>query len=169
MTGIVDHSWFIREYDRVVNEAGTEGQDTDKNRDAVAHAYATAVENGELHRYSVDLVEEGRDLFNKAVMPRRTSRRSMMRQNMEHLLAVIQGDSILDETDPILDWAFPLGDGGDKTLRYWTVEDLATAWSVRFSKSAQAATAAEEFYQVGKLIVDAMKRAGAAMIGDLPL
>lgn len=167
MNGIIDQSWFVREYDRVVQEAGSEGQATEKNRDAVAHAYATAVENGEINRYSVDLVEEGRDLFNKTVMPRRTSRRNMMRDSMEHLLAVIQGEAILDDSDPILEWAFPLGDGGDKTLRYWTVEDLSTAWSIRFSKSAQAAAAAEEFYQISKLISDAMKRNGAAMIGDL--
>lgn len=160
-------SWFVRTYDQIVNEAGPDGQDTEKNRDAVAHAYADAVETGEIERYAADLVEEGRDLFNKTVMPRRSSRRNLMRQSMENLLAVIKGEALLDDTDPILEWAFPLGEGSDKTLRYWTVEDWMTAWTVRFSKAAQASTAADEFYQLAKEIVTAMKRNGAAMTGAL--
>lgn len=164
-----DATWFVKEYDKAVAEAGADGLAREKARDAVAHRYLDAVETGEVGRYNPDLVAEARDLFDKFTGKIRQTRKTTMRGSMENLLAVIQGDALLEESDPILEWSFPLGDdqGNDKTLRYWTVDDWTSAAANRFSRAAQASTAADEFYQRSKEIIAAMKRGNARWTGDL--
>lgn len=170
MTEHFDPTWFTAIYDEIVNEAGSDGLELEKSRDAVAHRYADAVESGEINRYSADLVTEGREIFNRTVTKTRQSRKTTMRKSMDQILAVIEGTDFFDNDDPILEWSFPLGDddGRDKTLRYWTVDDWKTSWTVRFSRAAQASSAADEYYQRAKQIVAAMERSSARMTGDLP-
>lgn len=164
---MTDSQWFVDQYDSYVERQGDDGSVLEKSRDYVAHAYADAVEAGWIGRLTVDLVVEGRNAFDRLVGPVRDRRRSGLRADMGHLHDALNGDTILGRDDPILSKAFLLGDGRDKTLRMWAVEDWQMAVRERYQNAATVTIAAAGFDTEAQQIIDAMQRQGARVTGDL--
>lgn len=155
---MTDHNeWFIHEFDRTVAESG-DGNELAKSRDDVAHAYATAVEAGDLEAWRDDLVEQGRDLFDRFVKPERTARRNAFIRELEVLIDALNGDTILGRDDPRFAQAIPIGDGRDKRLG---------AWSPEARNSESVATATREFAEKSTVVVTAMFKAQVRATEDL--
>jgi hypothetical protein len=163
----IDREWFIRTYDAFISEAGEDGVALEKSRDALATAYADAVESG-ADRWTPDLVSEGRALFNQFVAPERERRRTSVKKSWRSFLDALNGDTILGRDDPALAHAYPIGDGSDKKLFFWTPEDFQTAAMERFRNAAAATEAAAEFdREYSSVFITAMKRRSVPYFGAL--
>lgn len=163
-----ERAWFISQYDQVVADEA-DGIGFGKLRDALAHAYADAVESGEVKRPSLHLVEVGATLVDRYVRPERIRRRENMRRTAEFIRDAIRhpedGATLLIDGDPVLDLAHGLGDGRDKVLRGWTIEDWRTATLVRYSNAAAATAAAKDFHDIADQIVAGMVARAAGTTG----
>lgn len=156
-----DEQWFIERYDGYV-ASEVDGASLEKSRDAVAQAYVSAVEAGEIERWREDITEEGRYLFDRIVKPTREKRRNSMRKSMDYLLDALRGDTILGPNDPVFVLAYPLGDGTDKTLGNWSQDDWRNATTERYRNAASATEAARQFDLAASQIADAMASRGVA-------
>lgn len=164
----IDREWFIETYDGFVSDSRDDGAALEKCRDAVATAYADAVESGTADRWTPDLVTEGRALFNQFIEPERERRRTSVKRSWRNLLDALSGETILGRDDPALALAYPIGDGTDKTLFYWTAEDFQAATMERFRNAAAATEAAAEFdREYASAFIAAMKRRNVAYFGAL--
>lgn len=160
--------WFIEQFDRYVAGQHDEAPSVDKSRDAVATAYAEGVRHGRIERRRLELETEGRELFDRLVMPERDHRRASFRVSARYLVDAITDQTVLGEQDPVLDQAYPIGDGTDKTLRYWNPEDWNTSRTIRYRQAAEHTRAAQEWdVQVVSPIVAAMRQCGARRTEDL--
>lgn len=160
--------WIIDRYDEFVGSEGDDGALVEKSRDAVAHAYADAVESGAISRPTVDLVTEGRSLFNSHAGRAREQRRVSMKNSAAHLLDALLGETVLGADDPALGLAYPLGDGTDKVLRLWTVDDWQAAKDERYRNAAAATGAAADFdSNVASEFIAALRKRGKRTTGDL--
>ncbi len=164
---MTDKVWFIEQFDRFVTDNGDDGATVEKSRDAVAQAYVDGVESGQFARWASELKDEGRALFDRLVKPVREQRKSTMRRDAEYLADTLAGETVLGEADPVLDQAFPLGDGRDKTLRFWTAEDWRTAVTERYRNAAAVTEAARRFDESADAIVRAMTGRGVKTTGEL--
>ncbi|GAB2906763.1 hypothetical protein GCM10027047_01230 [Rhodococcus aerolatus] len=164
---MTDAQWFLDRYDEAVAESGSDGTEPHKVRDQVAQRYCDDVETGRITPVQDDLVTQGRNLFDRVVKPERDRRRSSMRRTMGDLLDAINGETILGTADPKLDQAFALGDGRDKSLRHWTVDDWQAATTERYRNAAQATASASTFDEGAAQIVSAIRRSGVRTTGDL--
>lgn len=163
--------WLIEQYDIHVGEQGVDGAPIADTRDAVAERYAAAVEAGEVERSAPSLVDEGRSLFAKFIEPTRERRRSTMRKGgtgLQNLIDALNDDTVLGTSDPCLAQAYPLGNGADKTLHLWTVEDWQVATTQRYRGAAAATASASDFDEnIASPIITAMRRAGVRTTGEL--
>lgn len=159
-------NWFVDQFDTFVTE-NDEGVELEKSRDAVAHAYADAVEAGDIARWDADTTSEGRGLFDRLVKPVREQRKSTMRSDAQYLVDALNGDTILGRDDPALSQAYPLGDGRDKTLRFWTAEDWRSAVTERYRNAAAVTEAARRLDELADRIVAALVSHGVNTTGDL--
>lgn len=166
MNGL-DRTWFVEQYDAAVRASGTGGNEVDKSRDAVADAYEVGVESDAFPRWETSLREEGRALFDRIVKPVREQRKAAIRRDAEFLVAALRGETVFGELDPTLDQAFPLGDGRDKTLRLWWVDDWQNAAMERYRNAAAATEAARQFDLSAQAIIAAMRRRNAETTGEL--
>lgn len=164
---MIDKEWFIEQFDRFVSAASNDGSEVEKSRDALAHAYSDAVESGQAERWRDDLTTEGRVLFDRFVKPAREQRKSSMRRSAQELVDALNGETILGVQDPRLDQAYPLGDGRDKTLRYWTAEDWRAATTERYRNAAAVTAAAKEFDEAADQITRALISHGVNTTGEL--
>jgi hypothetical protein len=164
---MTDRDWIVAEYDAVVAAEGDEGAVLEKSRDAVAHAYCDAVETGRIDRAMDDLVGEGRLLFDRFVGPERRRRRESMQANAEYLLSALRHETILGPSDPAFVVPFPLGDGRDKVLGLWTLEDWGGAVNERNRNAVAVAAKAHEFGTVAKEITGQMESQGCRTTADL--
>lgn len=159
--------WFVTGYDTDVADTGDAGAAVAKSRDARAHAYADAVEAGDLPAHRMDLVDQGRDLFDRFVTPERERRRTAMRGSAGHLVDALRGDTVLGAEDPVLARAYPLGTGLDKTLNRWTAEDWRAASTERYRNAASVTAAAREFDGSAETIITALQERGLTTTGEL--
>lgn len=159
--------WFIRQFDEYI--AGeVAGSGVEKSRDGVAHAYNDAVEAGELKRQRSNLIDEGRELFNRYVLPAREARRNGIRTAAQPILDALNDDTILGLNDPVLSQAYPIGDGTDKTLRNWTVDDWTVSTNERYRNAARVTAAAKEYdEEVATPIIKALRRFERLTTGEL--
>lgn len=100
----------------------------------------------------------------------RGKRRSIFRKEIDWICDYFDDpDSGAIGIESVLDLSFPLGreDGADKTLRYWTREDLVGSISVRREVAREAAVAADEHELSVKRLIDRMDAAGVATVGGL--
>lgn len=164
---MTDKSWFIEQFDAFVTSSNDDGAPLEKSRDAVAQAYVDGVESGELPRWQSELKDEGRALFDRLVKPVREQRKSSMRKDAEYLVDALNDATVLGESDPVLDQAFPLGDGRDKTLRYWTRDDWRAAATERYRNAAAVTEAARRFDEAAELIAQALASRGVNTTGAL--
>lgn len=165
MTDLKD--WFIQTHDQYVNNEGAEPSTPEKSRDNAAHAYMAGVESGGLLPEVPDLISEGRALFDRYVMRERDRRRESIRRSAEDVLDAFERSTAMSEMDPLLSLAYPLGDGTDKALRYWTREDWEAASIERFRNAASATAAADEFDRLAQRVIYALTNQGAATVGAL--
>lgn len=159
--------WFIERFDSYVAGEGGQGAVLEKSRDSVAHAYASAVEAGEIDRRQPELVEEGRELFDRFIKPVRSQRRQSMLATVEDLLDALADRTILGADDPILRMSFPLGDGRDKQLNAWTRDDWSGAITERYRNAASVTSAAADFDAATQHIIDAFRQQDVRITGDL--
>lgn len=163
----VDPQWLKETYDRIVAEAGDEPLTVKEIRERLAIAYAEAVDAGELERPITDLFDEGLGLFDRFIRPEREARRSKLLTDFEHILAAINGETILGQDDPMLDQAYPLGSGSDKTLRMWTADDIEFAVVTRYRKASEATASAAAFDKAASELRQTMLRRSVNQLGDL--
>lgn len=164
---MADREWFIDAYDRIVEEAGDDGLDVGKAKDAVAQAYADAVETGEIDPVGRSPIEEGHLYAEKWINGTRTTRKAGLRRSMQEILDALSGETILGTEDPYLAQAFALGDGRDKTLRAWTEDDWQIAIVERYRNAAEVTAAAAEFDALARQIIDRLHARGVRTTGDL--
>lgn len=164
---MTDKAWFIQKYDGVVADAGPEGAYLEKARDAVAQAYQDAIESGEILRWQAEIKDEGRALFDRLIKPVREHRKSSMRRDAKYLVDALNGQTVLSGDDPVLHSAFPIGDGRDKTLRLWTLDDWRSATTERYRNVAAVTAAAREFDEYADAISRALLARDVDTTGDL--
>lgn len=159
--------WFISVYDEFVDGEGEEGATVEESRAEVARQYAEAVEQKRIARHTRDLTTEGRDLFDKFVKPARTRRRQSFRADIQFILDDLAGKTILGRDHPIFSEAFPVGDGRDKTLGFWTADDWQDAINERNSNAVAVAAAAHEFQIAARSVIARLQSTGASITSDL--
>lgn len=167
MTNPADNEWFVKTYDAFVASEGDTGADLEKSRDEVAHSYATAVENGDVKRHQDDLVAEGRKLFDRWVGRVRSARRDSFKRDVLYLIDAASDETILGPNDPVFATPYPLGDGRDKVLGLWTVEDWLGAVHERNSNAVAVAAAAHEFSICANVIVERLKSTNSRITSQL--
>ncbi|MDY5404423.1 MAG: hypothetical protein SPG34_08850 [Trueperella sp.] len=116
-----------------------------------------------------DLTAEATHLVGAHLPKIRAARKDLLRTNLTRILEYVRcEDRDLDVT-AIAVCAFPTGDtiGIDKTLRYWTAEDIHT-WLEARAKNWRTARAAYDLdADAGLAVTHAMATAHAFTIGDL--
>lgn len=164
-----DREWLNEKYDEIVRNAASEGLTVAEIRELWEEAYEQAVEAGEVQREEpATLREEARRLFDANVMKERERRRGAFMKDAAWLIAALNGETVLGRDDPILERAFLLGDGRDKTLRFWTVEDWNTAIQMRYRHAADASAAAREFdVEFASCFIQDLRRRNADYTGQL--
>lgn len=164
---IPDKQWFIEAYDRAAREEGAAAS-PEKLRDIVARWYAEGVDLGKLERPKRTVDDEGRAYAKLYVGPERERRRTAILRDGAWLLSALRDETILGRDDPHLDMAYPVGDGTDKTLRSWTVDDWNRSRTERYAKAQQATDAARRYDdEVVTPAIREMQTRGAVMFGDL--
>lgn len=162
-----DEHWFTSTYDQYVAGETSSPTPLEKSIDAVAHLYVDAVESGLIPRRQTSLFEEGKQLTERYIRPARDRRRNAMRKSIERVRDALTGDTVLGADDPMLTQAYPLGDGTDKTLGYWTQDDYRNATTERYRNAAAATAAAKAFDDLAAEIASAMQERAAATTADL--
>lgn len=159
--------WFIAAFDESV-AAAPSGQPVAESRKHVARAYADAVDAGVIGRWTEEDTMQGEALFNRFVEPARSTRRRDFRNESRHIVEALNGDTILGVSDPVFAMAYPIGDGTDKRLGAWTVEDWMAATASRTENAERAASASREFTtEVAIVVIGALVRQGAVTTEEL--
>ncbi|QLQ11130.1 MAG: hypothetical protein HZY75_13105 [Nocardioidaceae bacterium] len=93
-----------------------------------------------------------------------------MKRQLEYLLDYFTDPENAITVDALLDTAFSVGDehGIDKTLRNWTIEDLASVTTTRYRVSAEAVAASKAFDETASEIMRRMRLYGAQTLGQVP-
>jgi len=162
----LDEQWVVAAYDRVADEFAAEGASVKILRDETIHRVSAAIEAGEYTLPTKTVENQVADIFDRVVPKARRVRRSELRTQFRIILDILEGGTLLGDEDPKLDQAFPLGNGEDKTLRYWTVVDVAMSINVRYEKAAEATSAATGFDADGTALIAELNRRGVRFIGD---
>lgn len=161
---IDENDWFSHAYDEVVGSE-VDGIGRDKLRDELAHGYLNAVERGEVRLPSeMDMARAKADQY---LRPIRKGRTESFRRDIQNLLEALHDETILGVDDPRLQQAVPVGDGKDKRLSYWTVQDWMTAVKVRQRNVQRAAEAATDFTEIAEAMVGEMARRNVRTTGDM--
>lgn len=164
MTG---REWFIEAFDRFIGSEGQDGAELEKSRDAVAQVYVDGVESGQIERWRDDITDEARALFDRWVKPERSRRRQTMLKSARAIVDALAGETILGPDDPILQLAFPLGDGRDKRLALWTEDDWSESSVERFRNAASVTSAAADYDLAVQEIRAAFRKRDASTTRDL--
>lgn len=163
---MIDKQWFIEAYDEIVADEA-EGIGFSKARDQVAHAYANAVQSGDELADELSDVEIGRLLFDQNVRPERDHRKMSFRKHIEYLLAWLDDPESTIVRPPELDLAMPVGNGVDKILGKWTVDDWRTATTERYRNASDVTAAARDFDDQARLVMARLIESGAQFTEDL--
>jgi hypothetical protein len=161
------NEWFVATYDDVVRESAGDRMDHRKARDETIRRYIDGVRAGDIVPFDIDPSTAAGWIFDHTVKPARKARRSSMRKAAQTLLDVLAGDTTLDLNDPILDYAYMIGDGSDKVLRYWAQEDWIDSAMERYRNAAAATQAAKDFDALSQGVVAAMKTRHSIFTGDM--
>lgn len=157
-----DREWFIDGYDQFVNDSGSDGAELEKSRDALAHQYADAVEQGRIDRHQATLVEEGRTLFSRYVERERNRRSRSVSRELQYLLDAMRDQTVLGRDDPRFTQAVPLGesDGRDKTLGLWSPDEWVKWGGERRANGDAAKAAGDRDDRMAKEFAGQMIRMG---------
>lgn len=150
----IDTQWVLDNFDNFV--ANNPGTPLDDSRQAFKEDYVRLVESGEIERYTTDIDTEASALFDQAVKPAREQRRNSLRKQVGYMLDALADSTILGVHDPMFMLAYPLGNGTDKVLGYWTRDDWRNATTERYRNAAEATKSASSFDDAAGQIVLAM-------------
>ena len=115
-----------------------------------------------------DLETEARTLIKTALDSTRRTRSNSMRKSLEDILGHLSDpEEAALSVQPIMECAFPLGDGQDMTLRYWKIEDFFDSRVVRYREAAAATEAAKQYDEQVSALAQLMRARGATTLGDL--
>lgn len=160
--------WFINKYDLYVESVGG-AVPLEQTREALDEAYRAAVNAGEITRAVVTMRDESRQMTREHIEPLRNRRRTALFNDGLLFVAVIEGETLLGDDDPYLGLAYPLGDGTDKTLRYWTAEDWESSVLERYRNAAAVTDAARRYdVELASKMVAALRAAGVRTTGEIP-
>ena len=157
-----DKEYTLVVWNRIVAEHGAEAVVLAESRSAFAAEYQRDVMSGAVARPEVSLLAEGEALFDKHVLRERDRRRKG-----KHGFAENIATSLLGNLEPTLDLAVPVGDGTDKLLRYWTVDDWQESINVRNRAAADVVDSAREHEGYASVVIAALKIANGGFTGDL--
>lgn len=163
---IIDKDWLIATYEDVVSQSGDEGMGNDDVRTEVARRYEAAVTGGELPPPDINLIDLGLMRFDKVIAKERRKRGVKLRDDIKFLADTLFTAEAGD-VDPILALAVPLGDGRDKTLRFWSADDWMAATTIRYRNAAKVTAAAAAFDETSQRIRSAMRARDVQRTEDL--
>lgn len=162
---IADESYWVRLYD----EAGAEydeAQPLDVLRKQAAARFVADVESGAVTPPQLDLEQHALDQFNRHVMPIRNRRANRLQTDLEYIL-----DNAFSEdgayVDPLLDQVHRLGDGTNKPLRLWTVDEIHDWAYRRLAEAADVSEAAARAHRTAERLIGRMHDGGVGRIGDM--
>lgn len=167
---MIDNQWIIDEYDRAVLNGGLEGSQYRDTRAEVIDSIVHAVHTGQMSITDVPVEMIAEWQFDSVIKPVRNSRRKSLKVDGEWLLAILNGETIMGDLDPVLDRAYGLGksDGLDKSLRFWLAEDWQNAARERYRNAADVMEAARDFdVNIAAPIADLMRSRSVRMTGEL--
>lgn len=115
-----------------------------------------------------DLETEARTLIKTALDSTRRTRSNSMRKSLEDILDYLADpEEAALSVQPIMECAFPLGDGQDMTLKYWRIEDFFDSLVVRYREAAASTEAAKQYDEAVSALTALMRSTGARTVGDL--
>ena len=157
-----DKEYTLTVWNRLVAEHGADPVQLADSRAQFATEYQRDVMAGRVTRLERSLIAEGEALFDKHVRPERDRR-----AKGKHGFAENIANSLLGNEDPHLDLAVPLGNGSDKTLRYWTREDWYDSIKVREKSAQDTVDAAAEHKMYAMRVIESLAHSNAAYTGQL--
>lgn len=98
----------------------------------------------------------------------RHHRSNTLSATLETIISYVQAPDSPDEgAQEALTHAYPLGDGRDMTLAYWTVSDFLASLAVRYRNAVAAMEAAKQYDEQVSALAQLMRARGATTLGDL--
>lgn len=156
-----DTQWVMETYDRIIASGDESTMKLADARIAFLDAYETAVATGELDRMPLDVRAEADVLFEAVARPTRQARKNSLYGQMEYIVAALHDETVLGLDDPALMQAYPLGDGRDKILMFWSADDWQNATLIRYRKASESTSAAAIFDELAAQIIAAMRTRSA--------
>ena len=149
-------------YDQYMNQAGGKLKYEDVREKLVPDMVNL------LQQRDRDLETEARTLIKTALDSTRRTRSNSMRKSLEDILGHLSDpEEAALSVQPIMECAFPLGDGQDMTLKYWRIEDFFDSLVVRYREAAAATEAAKQYDEAVSALTALMRSTGARTVGDL--
>lgn len=158
-------NWIVNNYDRIVRGAGGDGIKVRDARTAVVERIVCALETGEVEPLNAQRMAEA--MADQAMLPARRARKTALHDQLNWIIEDLHGETVLGHAHPRLRQAFALGDGRDKTLALWSVDDWRGALNVRREKRDEFTAAVQIFEDQVQTVVAAMFAAGATTTADL--
>lgn len=115
-----------------------------------------------------DLEAEALSLINEHLNPIRRTRSTGLRRDLEYVLDYWVNPDEAANIEPLLSRGYKLGtqEGDDKTLRFWSVDDLRRSAMARYREAAEVMRAAREFDETVHKVVERMGEDGRTRLGD---
>ena len=157
-----DKEYTLIVWNRIVADHGTDAVQLADSRAEFAAEYQRDVMAGKVTRPEMSLIAEGEALFDKHVIRERDRRRKGRHGFAENI-----ANSLFGTDDPLLDIAVPVGDGTDKVLRFWTIDDWRESIRVRERAATDAAESAAEHAKHANSVIVALANEGGGYTGDL--
>lgn len=152
----------INLYDQYMNQAGGKLKYEDVREKLVPDMVNL------LQQRDRDLETEARTLIKTALDSTRRTRSNSMRKSLEDILGHLSDpEEAALSVQPIMECAFPLGDGQDMTLKYWRIEDFFDSLVVRYREAAASTEAAKQYDEAVSALTALMRSTGARTVGDL--
>ena len=149
-------------YDKYMNQAGGKLKYEDVREKLVPEVMAV------LEERERNVETEARTLIKATLDSTRRNRSNNMRKSLEDILDYLADpEEAALSVQPIMECAFPLGDGQDMTLRYWKIEDFFDSRVVRYREAAAATEAAKQYDEQVSALAQLMRARGATTLGDL--
>ena len=160
-----EEQWLWNTYDRIVASGDEATMKFGDARLAVINEVENALTSGELtisdHRTIATL------LVDQEIKTGRKARRARLADEMEWIIAALADETVLGVNDPLLAQAYPLGDGRDKILMFWSADDWRNASLIRYRKASEATGSAAIFDELAGQIIAAMQTRRANKVADL--
>lgn len=106
-------------------------------------------------------------LYQREIEPLRIKRRRSLLQVIRSLRDSVLAGTRLKELDPVLDQAFLIGDGTEKPLRYWRVEDYRAVAQVSQKDATDKVAAADVLDAEVESLASCFEDVGAVDTYDL--